>query len=76
MTTDSTQPSIDIESYEPEWDLSKSPFFADIDPSTPANPIGYSIPRPHRPPMDPKYARETIEYLKKLTVLNEPVQAI
>ena len=72
---DNTQPSIDIESDD-YWDLSSSPFFADIDPSTSASPIGFSIPRPHRPPMDLKYTRKMLEYLKKQIALEESIQTI
>lgn len=74
--TNNGQQSIDREVEGDLWDLSNSPFFTDFDPSIPVNPIGFSIPRPHRPPMDPAYTRELIAHLKKLMVLNEPVQAI
>lgn len=70
------QTSIDTEIEDDYWDLRNNPFFADIDPNTPANPIGFSIPRPHRPPMDPKHIQEKTVYLKKLAALNEPVQTI
>ena len=70
------QPSIDMEIEDDNCDLRSSPFFADFDPSTSANPIGFSIPRPHRLPMDPEIIRNTIERLKKIMELNEPVQAI
>lgn len=70
------EPSIERKVADDLWDLSSSPFFTDIDPSTPVNMIGFSIPRPHRPPMDPAYTREIIAHLKKMMELNEPVQAI
>lgn len=66
------QPSIE----DDHWDLSSSPFLTDIDTSIPANPIGLSIPRPHRPMMDPAYTREIIAYLKEHASLNEPIQVI
>ena len=70
------QPSIAPEISGDYWDMSNSPFFTDIDPSMPANPIGFTIQRPHRPPMDPKITRNTIEHLKKLIALSEQEQAI
>ena len=70
------QPSIDTEIENDYRDLYNNPFFADIEPNTPANPIGFSIPRPHRPPMDPKDIREMTMHLKKPAALNEPVQTI
>lgn len=66
------QPSIDLEID----DASNSPFFTDIGSSTPVNAVGFSIPRPHSPIMDPEYAREMIAYLKELAAQSEPVQAI
>lgn len=66
------QPSIDLKIE----DASNSPFFTDIGSSTPVNAVGFSIPRPRSPIMDPEYAREMIAYLKKLTTLSEPVEAI
>lgn len=74
--TNNEQQSIDQEIEDDYWNLSSSPFFADIDPNIPANPIGFTIPRPHRPPMDSKYAKELIAHLKKQTALNEPVQTV
>ena len=74
--THNEQPLSDTEIEDDYWDIYNSPFFTDFDPSIPGNPIGFSIPRPHRPPMDPKYTRELIAYLKENIALNEPVQAI
>ena len=48
-----------------EESIKISPFLADLDPDTPPNPIGFMIPRPHRPPMDPEMHKLTIEKLKK-----------
>lgn len=70
------QPSIDQEIEDDYWDVSNSPFFADIDPSMPVTPIGFTIPRPHRPLMDPEVTRNTIAHLKKRMELSKPVQAI
>ena len=70
------QPLSDLEIEDNYGDLSGSPFFTDIDLSTPVNPICFAIQRPHRPPMDPRYAKETVAYLKKLISLSKPVQAI
>lgn len=71
--TDNGQALSAIEIEDDFEDTRDSPFFADIDLSTPVNTIGFSIPRPPCPSMDPMYAREIVEHLKKHIALNEPV---
>mgnify|MGYP003289541737 CR=1 FL=1 len=67
------EPLIDTEIEDDFWDIHDSPFFADFDSNIPGNPIGFSIPRPHGPIIDPIYTREIIAHLKKLIELSEPI---
>lgn len=60
----------DIYNRITEESIRDSPFLADLDPNTPLSPIGFMIPRPHRPPMDPEMHKLTIEKLNKS--LNNP----
>lgn len=66
----------DTENGDESWDIHNSPFFTDFDPDVPTNPIGFSIPRPHRPITRTEFTRDMTDYLKKLTEISEPAQTV